>query len=327
MNGYKDAYNAQKNALAAYKRIRDYHEQQKADALMFVFYLVSVGFAGGFVGGLVAPWVRKAGEVAFKVGVRSGVQEIAKMAAKEVAGAAVKKLEEATKSAPVVGSPYEPVTQETFDLYLDKKEQFDECFARYDKLIDQLQKQANDEQWPIETGWAIFRGFVTGCPVLRDKPDPDAVPDRAAVAKAAGVCMWVQWAEVRDWPWWNKQYDRLDAGPVFDPRNSGYWEYKEAAEYVQELAPILAALYDLGLGRDVQMFARTPWKETPGKGAVLGMMTDLRKLRKVKVGAVPDLPFAQMKALDFGTMTSPQLRGEFLDGLKDARPSFRKSPP
>src|SRR6266480_58761 len=69
--GYKDAYDAHKAAL---KRLQDsINKDTASDAatLMFIFSLVSVGFAGGFVGGLIAPWVRKAGDQKFFLGVRT----------------------------------------------------------------------------------------------------------------------------------------------------------------------------------------------------------------------------------------------------------------
>ena len=224
MNGYKDAYNEHANALKQFRQIREYHEKQDAAAMMFIYSVVSVAFAGGLAGGLLAPWVKQAASKTFAEAnqftlaamkanipgaIRAGVQDTAKALAKEATGAALKHIEGASKISPTA---YEPVTPETFDLYLEKKEQLDGCFARFDELIDQLQGRAGAENWPIETAWALFNGFRAYCPLLRDKPDPDHLPDRTLIAKTAELCMWVQWTEQRDWPWWNEQYAIIDRG-------------------------------------------------------------------------------------------------------------------
>ena len=204
----------------------------------------------------MAPWVRDAGNVAFKTGVRGGVQEIVKSGTKDLYGRLIRPFFQDTAGAPT-SSPYEPVGPDKFDFYLKKKEEFDECFARFDKLTDDLRQQANNERWPIEVGWAIYNGFLSGCPALRDKPDPDKAPDPETVKRAAEICMWVQWAQARDWPWWDKQYQATDAGLPPDGRSIAYFLFLDAIRYSDELSPILGRLFDIGYGREVQNVAST----------------------------------------------------------------------
>jgi hypothetical protein len=318
VNGYKDAYKDQKAALDEFRKIRELHAQQDAAVMMFILNVVGVGFAGGFTGGLMANWVRNAGVERFKTGVRAAVQEMAKTATKEAAGGVIQQLRTVGAAAPI-RSPYVPVAPDAFDVYLEKREELDICFARYDKLIDDLQKQANAEDWGIETGWAIFNGFRAGCPLLRDKPDPDNLPDRADVQKAAELCMWVDWADERDWPWWNKQYRLLDAGMPSDAGEQ--MNYKLALRYAVELVPILGSLNRLGITGQVQSFAASP--TYPGEHRE-SVFLDLRKLRALKVQTMPDLPFGAMKTLDFHVQTSLELRGNFLDDLSDLRPFYKR---
>ena len=157
MLGYKDAYNEHKNALKEFEQIRKLHDQQDAAVMMFIYSVVAVGFAGGLVGGLLAPWVRNAGTSLFQTAIRSSVQEMAKSATKEATGGIIKRLQDVSKAAPT-GNPYEPVTPDKFDVYLEKKKELDECFARFDKMVDDLQQQAAAEDWPIDVGWLLFNG-------------------------------------------------------------------------------------------------------------------------------------------------------------------------
>jgi hypothetical protein len=327
MLGYKDAYNEHKNALKEFEQIRKLHDQQDAAVMMFIYSVVAVGFAGGLVGGLLAPWVRSAGTSVFQTAIRSGVQEIAKSATKEATSGIINRLQNMSKAAPT-GNPYEPVTPDKFDVYLEKKKELDECFARFDKMIDDLQQQAAAEDWPIDVGWLLFNGFRASCPILRDKPDPDRLPAPETIQKAAELCMWVQWAEVRDWDWWNKQYRYIDGGLPsqggFWPNQSAAFDFAAAIRYSLELSPIYTRLNLYGKTPEVQTIVQTVEK-TDFAAPRFTPFLDLRKLRKLKVTSMPDLPFGQMKQLDFSVQTNLQLRGKFLDGLSDLRPLQKRA--
>ena len=328
MLGYKDAYNEHKNALKEFEQIRKLHDQQDAAVMMFIYAVVAVGFAGGLVGGLLAPLVRSAGTSVFQTAIRSSVQEMAKSATKEATGGIIKRLQDVSKAAPT-GNPYEPVTPDKFDVYLEKKKELDECFARFDKMVDDLQQQAAAEDWPIDVGWLLFNGSRASCPILRDKPDPDHLPDRETIEKAAQLCMWVQWAEERDWDWWNKQYQALNGGGAFPARvpfrqKADSFDFAVAPRYSLELSPIYTRLNLLGKTPEVQTIVQTA-ERTDFSEPRFTPFLDLRKLRKLKVANMPDLPFGQMKQLDFSVQPNLQLRGKFLDGLSDLRPLQKRA--
>jgi hypothetical protein len=79
-NGYKDAYKSHVAVLTAMKNARILQEQRDAKSLaiaMFVFSVVSVGFAGGLVGGVIAPWVKRAEQGTADAVIRQGMQGIA----------------------------------------------------------------------------------------------------------------------------------------------------------------------------------------------------------------------------------------------------------
>jgi hypothetical protein len=325
--GYKDAYDAHKTALKELQKAIDKNTESDAAALMFIFSLVSVGFAGGYVGGLIAPWVREAQNAKFLLAARTGQQEIAKSSAKELSSGVVKALQKTITGAPE-SHAYEPVAPDTLSTYLEKKLEFDGCFGRFNILVDDLETASDKEQWSMETGMEIFRVFLATS-VFIDAPDPHKdLPDRKTVRKAAELLMWVQWAEVRDWPWWNGQYARLDSPPNPSDANTGEGagfaripldQYAKAYNNAVDLDAILQELRILDKGREVEMVVPYP-DDYNKKVSIL----DLRKLRKLKVPAMPDLPFASMRALDFGSQISLEVRGKFLDALSDLRPFFKK---
>jgi len=230
INGYKDAYKAHKDALKELERLIKKDTESDVGALMFIFSVVSVGFAGGFVGGLVAPWVEKAGEEAFKRAVREGVKDIAKHGAWGMVEGATKKLEHVAADSARGGSPYEPLVPDTLDQYLDKKEEFDRCFGRLNEFIEDLKNQSDKEQWPAQTGQAIQRHFWAEMPVLRDAPHDKDLPPREKVGKAAELLMWVLWAKDRDWDWWMPRYQLLDEATY---RRGEY--YKKYQEYQRKM--------------------------------------------------------------------------------------------
>src|SRR5207248_2147084 len=123
-----------KGALKELEAIINADTQSDTSSFMFIFSLLSVAFAGGMAGGWIAPWVKQAPEKSFKYVIRSGLQEIGKTLSKEVTGSAVKTLEAASAQGAPEPLGYEPVSPDAFDVYLEKKEALDGCFARLNKL-------------------------------------------------------------------------------------------------------------------------------------------------------------------------------------------------
>ena len=79
-NGYKDAYKLHLGALTDMHKAKVIAEQNEAKwcgVAMFVFSVVSVGFAGGLVGRVIAPLVRSAQRNVANAAFRQGVQGIA----------------------------------------------------------------------------------------------------------------------------------------------------------------------------------------------------------------------------------------------------------
>ena len=78
--GYADAYDAHLKTLNDMHKARLIAEQKSKEWFgveMFIFSVVSVGFAGGLVGGLIAPWVREAQKEVAETVIRQGVQGMA----------------------------------------------------------------------------------------------------------------------------------------------------------------------------------------------------------------------------------------------------------
>jgi hypothetical protein len=305
-NGYKDAYKLHVGALQEMKQAKLLQEQTEARVrgiLLFVSSVVAVGFAGGYVGGLFAPWVRAAGTNTANLAIREAMKGMTTRSTQEIAKLLIP---QDAKKPSVSESPYLPVSQDPIDLYLDQKEELDGCFAIVNNWLTNVISSSNSGQWSAEVGSAILGHFRKDCPLLSDAPDPDKVPDRSKVAKAAELLMWVAWSNIRDWLYWNKLYDALE-------KNSDHnlWELQGVgAEW--ELDPVLSRLDALkvqGVDRSERVGSFEPRR-----------VLDLRKLRSLPVQAMPTLPFTQMRGLHFYGMESLQLRGQFLDGLRDLRP-------
>src|SRR5215813_13335602 len=79
--GYTSAYSKHVQTLAQMKKAK---EEASSNALMFVFSIVSIGFAGGVVGGLMGPWVKKVGESTAHFVFREGVRSIGQQGAKDL---------------------------------------------------------------------------------------------------------------------------------------------------------------------------------------------------------------------------------------------------
>src|SRR5262249_17713051 len=103
-----------------------------------------------------------------------------------------------------------------------------------------------------------------------------------------------------------------------DARND---RYKLAVHHVDQLDDVYSRLVALGKRNEVVSMWPKPWL---GSFAKFSGNLDLRKLKKLKLGNMPDLHFEKMKKLDFGVQTTLQLRGQFLDSLRDHRPYYKK---
>ena len=212
-------------------------------------------------------------------------------------------------------SPYVPVSRAAFDVYLEKKEELDGCFARVNAQIQDLIDLSNKEQWSADAGQAILDSFRRNCRLLTDKPNPlkkGDIPDRSLVMKAAELAMWVAWANARDWPWWDKQYKLIDARNLQMPG-------LQAIDWALELGPILKRLNTLGVGAAMQIDTHTRFT-TFGPGDckpqqihwgpnwepgcaqadlnATDKILDLRKLRILRLQHIPGLPFRGMEKLD-----------------------------
>jgi hypothetical protein len=343
-DGYNEAHKLHLGALKEMKRERLLKEQREAESrgmYMFVFSVVSVGFAGGIVGGLFGSWVGEAGiSVGAKV-VREGIKGVATRATQQIVKAAIPQDAPRTNPSP---SPYASVSPEGFDVYIKKKTEIDNCFAITNAWLQKMKDTSNlpDEQWGADVGWDILNSFRKNCPLLTDAPDPDPakLPSQFATAKSAELAMWVAWANAREWPWWNKVYDQLDRKPSdyssTDPRfmidvDVGLSQDGLISE--QELAPVQKRFAALGMLGAVDM-AVPAWfpKKIPDelnytgpRSFDYGAMLDLRKLRSLPLTGMSNLPFNTMKGLDFSRLDTPQLRGKFLDGLSDVRPFHVKA--
>jgi hypothetical protein len=306
-NGYKDAYKLHVGALQEMKQARLLEEQREARVrgyFLFVSSVVAVGFAGGFVGGLIAPWTKKASDIGADLAIREGVRGLATRSTQQIAKLLIP--QESTKPS-ADESQYVPVSPDPIDVYLDQKEELDGCFAIVNSWLQHVIDMSNAGQWSADSGSTILDNFRKNCRLLADAPDPNQLPERRAVAKSAEILMWVAWANVRDWAYWNKLYDLLEN----TSDHLDKWQLDGVnAEF--ELAPVLNRLQALG----IQGVDRS---ERIGS-TIAQSVLDLRKLRSLPVQALPTLPFTKMKGLNLYGMDSLQIRGQFLDGLRELRP-------
>ena len=330
INGYKDAYKAHLGALQTMKRDRLMREQQEAQqrgVYMFVLSVVAVGFTGGIVGGLIGPWVTEKGISAATKVVREGVKGAATRTTQQLVKLGVP---QGSSPASVDPSPYIPVAPDAFDVYLDKKEELDGCFAEINSWLQRMINMANAENWGGDIGSDILNSFRKNCPLLTDAPDPDKLPERFAAAKSAELAMWIAWAQARDWDWWNKVYAQFD-------HSSSDLDVDLIADGLrseQELYPVQARFAVLGkLG--LVNISIPGWFDDNLRDILLRAgrldfdyrgMLDLRKVKAMQLSAMTDLPFGQMKNLDFSRLSNPQLRTKFLDGLSDLRPFHLRTP-
>jgi hypothetical protein len=337
-NGYKDAYKWHAGALKQVELNRKKALEQDARMRqlgLFIFSVTTVGFAGGVVGGLLAPWVKNAAEEGANAVFREAVKEITKQSAQQAVMRAVPQKPEAT-----VVHPFEPVSDQAFDTYMENKEELDGCFARVNSWLQAYIDLCNKTNAPAEDGLQVLNSFRRNCPLLRDKPDPDKLPARDTVAKGCEIAMWVAWASLRDWNWWNKVYDAIDKhGPSqgtvlvgvkwakeLDPileRMSVLKKDSQVSKMVGQgtMEPYEVEEYDEESG-DIRIRKRFRHKESvTGADQVI----DLRKLRDLKLDSVPELPLAGIKAFSPTLAYAvPRLQGEFLQGLRNLLPLHKR---
>lgn len=312
VRGYKKGYDEHVNALKKMKLLSTKQDQAFSSFIMSVLF---IGFAGGVVGGLIAPWIKRSGDrvatnslrgifgwqnssARIGLALKSGVQDAAKRVGQEAANWVT--MPDPPKQ---VFSEYEPVVPDPLEVFLEKQEQVEIFFAIHDDYMDQLDDLAIQKQWPIEVGWEIADRFRRKCVILTDKPDVNKLPDVEGISKLAEKLMWIAWADARDWPYWDRQYEYL-------PRhNTG--EHKEAREQFMLLDPALIRMYRIGIDREVSWEINLP--------TIKGTVLDLRKLRQLKAKPLP-FPSMQSKVLSDLIGTPDVRRHEFLDTLRDLPP-------
>jgi hypothetical protein len=224
--GYLDAYNNHKEALSAVD------ENLKLDnkRCWMVFTLFwTVGFAGlAPVGESLGEWAgrliedaEKAEDVASELfdKTRDLMSEDAKDLIKE--SLFEDKAEKGKKE-----HPWEPVAdspekyQARMGLMLDKLAQ------QILKPLDQLITRAESwESWEAEA-WA--KEFEASCPYMTDLPDDLETTFQGNVQETAEWTMWVEWALVRDQPWWKKYNERVSDG-------NGMLPYQPILQRLEEL--------------------------------------------------------------------------------------------
>jgi hypothetical protein len=301
--------------------------------------VVAVGFGGGFAGGLLALWVEAAGHKWFQRAVREGVQYILKHGTMELEEGAIHKLkkekEEAEKSNQ---SAFQPVVPETFKVYLEKKSQLDHCFSLFNVFVTELQEESDRQGWSQKTGWALHRHITKNWPVFTDAPDPRDLPDQKLIAKASELLMWVLWADNRDYKnFWDKWYKVLDdhpgrgsrdidllTGEQYQSRMGPNWGL--ALRYAGQLAPVFERLQILDKGPHVQSFVWNVYAPLYSLREIeRRTFLDLRKLRKLDVGAMANLPFGEMKTGDLPNLKEFHGRGKYLESLSHLQPAYKRN--
>jgi hypothetical protein len=321
-NGYNAAYNYHVGALNDMKLARLKREQEEArrrGIYMFVFSVVSVGFAGGLVGGLFGPWLNEFDKASLTKAWGEGVKGIGSRTAQQLVNTVVP--QNATPAS-VSSSPYIAVVPDKFDAYAKNKERLDGCFAEANKWVQDLKNLANVQNWGADVGWQTLNSFRQHCPLLTDAPNPHELPSEAATEKAAELMMWKVWARARDLKYWDDLYARMGkpenqftrVGLIYDEDGSDI-----------DAARDLVALDWRMMALDVDWFVRRTmiWRqhlESPQGEDNHDFITDLRKLSNLPLSGMSDLPFAKMKHMEFAQLDSFELRGRFLDGLQDVRP-------
>ena len=229
---------------------------------------------------------------------------------------------------PGQNEPYTPAAQDPDLFFLHQKALLDSSFAEAGDRFQKILSSADDGKWSLQICDAMAGELRSKCPLLRDKPDPKKAMSPKfvqSVQNAAELAMWVAWAKRRKFEYWNPIYARMDEGDVFVDDRSIMNEIVDTLD----LQPVLDRIraIDSRAANTVEITM-----EISGGGGRAGVLLpprfspeehvlNLRKLRDLSL-QMPGLPFSQMKNL--GQMLLPnvhlELRGKFLDGLRDIRP-------
>jgi len=237
--GYGDAYKKHVEALDAVRKKRKDIENANREALIFLFSVVSMGFAGGAVGSLFANWTKGAADNVAKYAFREGLRGVASETAKKSMGAAVTTI----LSGPSSGDGLDPVVATPWEDYLEKKTRLDTCFARVNEHLTTLITTANKESWSEAVGQEILDSWRKYCPLLVDAPKADAPPKREDMARGAEVLMWVAWCNAQDL---DEQYDAINFLLVKEPKPNTYYagdsrliDAAKALVYLDQLKPVM----------------------------------------------------------------------------------------
>lgn len=282
--GYGDAYKLHTQALDTVRKTRKAVEDTNREMLLFMFSVMSVGFAGGAVGSLLAPWSKAVDKNIAEYAFREGVKGVATETAKKSTGKAVDKLFSMAWGG-LGADPFDAAVPSPWDAYLDKKTRLDTCFGFVNEHLTALISMSNEEQWGKQTGQDILDSWRRNCPLLVDAPKSDSPPDRKAMADSALVLMWIAWASARDWKWWTDQYNYIEF--LFATEETNFYERDprimdaiHAIQYAHELQPILDQVKIL-IGYKASIFIPEKWSKIFPQGYYTPEIIDLRILGKV----------------------------------------------
>jgi hypothetical protein len=298
--------------------------EASTDALQFVFSAVCVGLAGGAVGGLMGPWIKKAVESTAHFVFKESVRSIAQQGAKDLAKVLDEKLKPPKTDA--ADDPYTTSAAKEIAVDQDIRDRILTAFTTVYDGIDAMIGQANQKAADEATGQAVLNSFRQSCPLLTDKPGAADMPSESDAARAAELAMWVAWANERDWTWWTKTYDRLDAsdrniGTSLRERDGASGVVNEIRA-ASEMDPIGSRMVWLKKWGEVENTAA--YSFGPRLDVDRVTYTDLRKLRALRI-TDPSLPFYRMSGLSFQwDKTNPLQRMNFLSKYQSLKPVYKK---
>lgn len=335
--GYTAAYIVHVATLEQMKKAKEAKEAARAALLnkyMFVFSVISIGFAGGAVGAVMGPWAKRAGEGTahwvFREGARSAMQQ----GAKDIVKAGDEKLSERLRKSEALFGPSSPAddpytTNSPKDIAVDEeiRDRIASAFGPLLEALDAMIDEANGKQADEASGQAILNSFRQNCPLMTDKPSQDDIPAEQVVSKASELAMWIAWANARDWDWWNGLYNRLDviatrADRILRDGGSNREWNPDDIDLALEMDPIGDRLRVLG--RWVECInSAVAWDDAQGLYVPsYKTYVDLRKLKVLK--AQPTVPFKGMSGLSMQwDKTSPLQMVKFLSQFRDLKPIYK----
>jgi hypothetical protein len=319
--GYTAAYASHVKTLSDMGKAK---LEASTNALQFVFSAVCVGLAGGAVGGLMGPWIKQAAESTAHFVFKESVRSIAQQGAKDLAKVLDEKLKPPKREA--ADEPYTTNSPKEIAVDLDIRNRILTGFTAVYGGIDAMIARANKDSASEAVGQAVLSSFRQSCPLLTDKPGIDDMPSPTDAQRAAELAMWVAWANERDWNWWTKVYERLDAsdrkiGASVRERDGTLGVVNEIAA-ASEMDPIGRRMVWLKKWGEVENTSASSFGPRSDVDRVT--YTDLRKLRALKI-TDPSLPFHRMSGLSFKwDKTNPLQRMEFLSKFQSLRPVYKK---